>query len=93
MKQVMSFTIDHTIKEQLEQLARDSKTTVSKYMAQVLTYHVQEELSSGIETPKVNIDDSLVELSAEEEGEFLRALKHQPNLTKIDYLKWKLSTQ
>jgi len=92
MKGTIGTVVDYPVKEALEQIAKEKKTTVSKYVAKLLTEHVKNQVPQSQTKPENTVrqyDES--EMTEEDFEQFHRALKFDPKLTVQSYLRWKHS--
>lgn len=89
MKVNIQSVVDVEVRDQFEQLAKQNKTTVSKYVAKVLRDYLKNEVPQSQTNTVRQYDES--EMTEEDFEQFQRALKFDPNLTVQRYLNWKHS--
>lgn len=89
MKANIQSVVDVEVRDQFEQLAKQNKTTVSKYVAKVLQDYLKNEVPQSQTNTVRQYDES--EMTEEDFEQFQRALKFDPNLTVQRYLNWKHS--
>lgn len=89
MKVNIQSVVDVEVRDQFEQLAKQNKTTVSKYVAKVLRDYLKNEVPQSQTNTVRQYDES--EMTEEDFEQFQRALKFDPKLTVQAYLHWKHS--
>lgn len=89
MKVNIKAVVDLEVRDQFEQLAKQNKTTISKYVAKVLRDYLKNEVPQSQTNTVRQYDES--DMSEEDFEQFRRALKFDPNLTVQKYLNWKHS--
>lgn len=92
MKVNIQAVVDLEVRDQFEQLAKQNKTTISKYVAKVLRDYLKNEVPQSPTEPANTVrqyDES--DMTEEDFAQFQRALKFDPNLTVQKYLNWKHS--
>lgn len=89
MKVNIQAVVDLEVRDQFEQLAKQNKTTISKYVAKVLRDYLKNEVPQSQTNTVRQYDES--DMSEEDFEQFRRALKFDPNLTVQKYLNWKHS--
>lgn len=92
MKVNIQAVVDVAVREQFEALAKAENTTVSKYVARLLTQHLKNQVPRSPTESQDTVrqyDES--DMTEEDFEQFRRALKFDPKLTVQSYLRWKHS--